>query len=70
MSRGRILTIVVAIAFIIVLIAVFDSCREGTVPPAERDRLDETSYRADAASPEHIAVGFGDEVIRLHVEQL
>ena len=43
-SRGTLLTIALVIGLVLVLIAVFRSCREGSVPPAERGRLDETSY--------------------------
>ena len=43
-SRSTLLAIALVIGFILVLIAVFRSCREGTVTPDERDRLDETSY--------------------------
>lgn len=70
MSRGRIISVLLAIAFIVVLIAVFESCRSGTQPPAERDRLDETSYRAEANSSDQVAVGFSDEIVRLDFEQL
>ena len=43
-SRSTLLTVVLVIGLVLVLIAVFRSCREGSVPPAERDQLDETSY--------------------------
>jgi len=48
MSRGEILTLLIALAFIVVLLAIFGSCRSGSQPPPETGTLDETSYRASA----------------------
>lgn len=48
MSRGKILTSLIALAFVVVLLAVFRSCRSGSRPPSETGTLDETSYRASA----------------------
>lgn len=48
MSRGKLISIVIGIALVVLLIAIFRSCRSGTVPPAEREVLDETSYRASS----------------------
>ena len=73
MSRGKILTALLAVALIVVLIAVFESCRDGTRPPAERDRLEGTSFRASAVSviiPKHVAVGVGEKVFLGDVEHL
>lgn len=57
MSRGKILALLIALAFVLVLVAVFRSCRSGSEPPSETGPLDETSYRASAvhAAPVSIA---------------
>lgn len=49
MTRGKIIAIVLGIALVVLLFAVFQSCRSGSTPPAERDLLDESSYRASSA---------------------
>lgn len=49
MTRGKIIAIVLGIALVVLLFAVFQSCRSGSAPPAERDLLDESSYRASSA---------------------
>lgn len=46
MSRNRIIAILLGITLALFLFAVFRSCRSGSVPPAEREAVDETSYRA------------------------
>lgn len=49
MTRGRIITVIIAVASVLLLVAIVRSCRSGSRPPAERGVLEETQYRTDAS---------------------
>lgn len=72
MSRRTIITAVFAVALLVLLLVIFRACRSGSRPPAERDRLEGTSLRADASrwrSPEHVAVRLRDQGLMREFEQ-
>ena len=50
MNRARILTILIALALLLVLVAVYRSCRSGSRPPAEGGGMEEATYRASAGT--------------------